>query len=112
MANFSRLTDISKVLPWAAQLVRDLTRQVRHVNFGTVTLNPGAAQTIVRNSFVQPGSYISLTPNTEAAATEHATLYIPRTLVVRGSFTIMHASSDVTDRRYSFVVFEPGGQST
>ncbi|NJO38333.1 MAG: hypothetical protein HC871_12920 [Rhizobiales bacterium] len=107
MAAFTRLSDASKVVQWAGQLVRDLGRSVRYVAFGEVTLAPSQTSTVVSDSACRAGSKVLLTAETANAAAALATTFIAPADVVQGRFMVRHGSVATTDRTFSYAVFEP-----
>ncbi|MEZ5935821.1 MAG: hypothetical protein R3F54_28710 [Alphaproteobacteria bacterium] len=111
MAAFSRLSDPAKVVAWAGQLVRDLTKAIRSVSFGTFTLTPAQTTTVISDSACRSGSHITLTAQTANAAGALATTFIGAADVADGSFTVRHGSATSADRTFSYAVFEPSGRT-
>lgn len=86
------------------QSVRDLY-QGRNNCTGTFTLAVApATTTVVAATNCGDDSKIMLTPRTANAASAIATTYITVANVVRGQFTVTHASSAQVDRTFSYVI--------
>lgn len=86
------------------QSVRDLY-QGRSNATGSFTLAVApATTTVVAATNCGDGSKILLTPRTANAAAALATTYILAASVVRGQFTVTHASSAQADRTFGYAI--------
>lgn len=58
-------------------------------NVGEFELTTGTS-TVVKHPNCAPGKTVNITPETASAAAIVATTYIPRSTIVKGSFTVQH----------------------
>ena len=85
--------------------VVDSVRQLndgRQNSVGDVTLRPGQTTTTVNFENCSTECRVFLEAQTLNAAAAVATTFIPRANILRGSFTIVHASSANADLTFSF----------
>lgn len=89
---------------------RELAAVVNRMNLGKlncvgeVALLPNQASTAVPDSRVTPGSFIGLTPLTAEAAAELAGGALHVSARAGGSFTVSHANTAESDRRFAYLV--------
>jgi len=81
-----------------AQTVNDILRG-RQNNTTTVTLQPGATQTIISDDRFTADTVLALTPKTSSAAAASGLYVVPGT----GQATIYHDNHAATDRTYGVV---------
>lgn len=91
--------DVGKIV----QAIRDLF-QGRSNAMGQFTLTAGATSTVVTAQNCGEQSRISITPQTSNAAAAVATTYIDQSNVKPGQFTVTHANTGTTDRRFSYSI--------
>lgn len=70
-------------------------------NTGVVTLAVGTTTTIVQHGKVNPSSVISLTAQTANAAATQSTIWVTPG---NKQFTITHANTATTDRRFGYAI--------
>lgn len=81
--------------------LEQIVRQISNLT-GTVTLTPSATSTVVINGKIAPNSVVVLSPMTANAALAVASTYV---VPGSGSFTINHANTTATDRKFGYVIF-------
>lgn len=107
IARLPELTEKEKVVPWAQNLVRDVTnwmalRPIVYTGEITLPVNPAVLATTLSNRFITPTSYIGLSPlNANAAGALGTGWYVPTRL--GGSALITHQGSSLT-RTYAYLI--------
>jgi len=103
---FSSQESMSLLRTWAATAARSLNASIKGKtnNRGELTLAASATSTVVVDSRVSSESQIYLTPLTANAALAVATTFIAEASKGQGSFTVTHASTATTDRKFDYVV--------
>jgi hypothetical protein len=104
-----RSADQGDLLAWSRQLTNAVSRQIKSMGTGVVTLAENVTTTAVADQLATVAGAVFLMPTTANAAAALSTTFIVETDVVSGQFTITHANNAQTDRTFFYLVFDFDG---